>query len=238
MLETDLCQPVADYLEDRGYTVHCEVKNCDITAVKGDELIVVELKTAFNLKLLSQAVKRQRVTDSVYVAIPRPKGGKRTAAWRDMCILLRRLELGLITVVPLKESPEVEVVFHPDTFNRLKSLNNGKKAKRSIIREMETRYGNYNKGGSTRQKLMTAYKENAIFIACCLGTLGAKSPSSLKKLGTGAKTYTILSKNYYGWFEKVSTGVYSLNVSLDEIKSQYPELSEHYLGKLENIIDK
>ena len=73
MLETDLYKPVYDYLVRQGYTVHSEVKNCDITAIKGEELIVVELKTSFNLKLLAQGAKRQRIADSVYVAIPVPK---------------------------------------------------------------------------------------------------------------------------------------------------------------------
>ncbi|MGI6668085.1 MAG: hypothetical protein ACOX4M_01085 [Acetivibrionales bacterium] len=96
--EADIYDPVREYLESLGYQVQAEVKGCDLSAIKGDELVIVELKTSFNLKLLIQAVKRQRAADSVYVAVPFPKGGKRTAAWRDMCMLLRRLELGLITV--------------------------------------------------------------------------------------------------------------------------------------------
>ena len=76
-----------------GYQVQGEVDGCDITAIMGDELVVVELKTSFNLKLLSQAVKRQRVADSVYVAIPKPKGGRGLPAGRDMCMLLRGFEL-------------------------------------------------------------------------------------------------------------------------------------------------
>ena len=38
--------------------------------VKGDELIVIELKKGFSTDLLIQATDRQRVTDSVYVALP------------------------------------------------------------------------------------------------------------------------------------------------------------------------
>ena len=57
--ETDLYGPVREYLEAQGYRCR-EVNRCDLTAIEGDELIVVEMKTSFNLKLLCQAVKRQR----------------------------------------------------------------------------------------------------------------------------------------------------------------------------------
>ncbi len=242
MLETDLYQPVHDYLVRQGYTVHSEVKNCDITAMKGEELIVVELKTSFNLKLLAQGAKRQRIADSVYVAIPIPRGGKRSAGWSDMCLLLRRMELGLILVTPDKANPGVEIVFHPNTFDRLKSANTAKKQRRHIIREVEARYGDYNMGGSTKRKLMTAYRENSVFIACCFLRYGRLSPAQLKKLGTGAKTPSILSKNFYGWFERVSKGIYSLNPQAEEFLQGYPELVSHYMERLgrqpADILDK
>jgi len=239
ILETDLYAPVRDYLVSQGYTVHSEVKHCDITAVKGEELVVVELKTSFNLKLLVQAVKRQRAADSVYVAIPKPKGGKKSAGWRDMCLLLRRLELGLIIVDTNNAEPSPEIVFHPNTFDRLKSMQNGKKVRRNIIREAESRYGDFNKGGSTRQKLVTVYRENSIHIACCFMKFGKLSPAQLKKIGTGPKTSSILSKNYYGWFEKVDRGVYDLHEDAKGFLEAYPELVLHYMGKLNEIdIDK
>jgi hypothetical protein len=232
ILETDLYKPVYDYLTLQGYTVHSEVKNCDITAIKGEELIVVELKTSFNLKLLIQAVRRQRITDSVYVAVPRIKGGKRTSGWKDMCLLLRRLEMGLIIVALDLEQPEIEVVFHPNTFDRLKSTQSGKRMRRSIIREVEARYGDYNTGGSNKRKLMTAYRENSIHIACCFEKFGQLSPSKLKKLGTGKKTSSILEKNFYGWFDKVSRGTYALHPQAREFLVNYPELVQHYMEKV------
>jgi hypothetical protein len=42
--ETDLSKPLQTYLAAQGYTVRCEVKHCDIVAVKDDVLIVIELK--------------------------------------------------------------------------------------------------------------------------------------------------------------------------------------------------
>ena len=235
MLETDLHKPVYDYLVRQGYMVHSEVKNCDITAVKGEELIVVELKTSFNLKLCVQGAKRQRIADSVYVAIPVPKGGKRSSGWKDMCLLLRRLELGLIMVTPDKENPGVEIVFHPNTFDRLKSVKSGKKQRKHIIREVEARYGDYNEGGSSKRKLMTAYRENSVFIACCFRKYGQLSPAQLKKLGTGVKTSSILLKNFYGWFERISKGIYSLHPHAEQFLEGYPEQVRHYMDKLEEL---
>lgn len=226
--ETDLYGPVHDYLESLGYQVQGEVAGCDMTAIMGDELVVVELKTSFNLKLLCQAVKRQRVADSVYVAIPNPKGGSRTAGWRDMCMLLRRLELGLITVAPNRKDEQVEIHFHPNTFDRLKSLRSNKKVRHHIIKESSGRSGHYNTGGTNRTKLITVYREQAIHVACCMMKYGDMSPSQIRKLGTCAKTPNILHDNHYGWFTRVSHGVYSLNDCAREFLNGYPELVQHY----------
>jgi hypothetical protein len=233
--ETDLYEPINKFLTMQGYTVHSEVKNCDVAAMKGDELVIIEMKTAFNLKLLTQAAKRQRSADSVYVAIPRPKGGKKGSAWRDMCFLLRRLEVGLILVDVSGKEPPVEVIFHPNTFDRLKSTQSGKRVRRSIIKEAEARYGDFNKGGSTKCRIMTAYKENCLHIACCLDKMGTLSPAQLKKLGTGKKTQSILSKNFYGLYEKVGKGKYALHPSARGFLDSYPELAGHYYGKIEEV---
>jgi hypothetical protein len=232
--ETDLYKPVREYLEGLGYNVQGEVEDCDLAAIKGDELVVVELKMSFNLKLLSQAVKRQRAADSVYIAIPRPKGGARTVGWRDMCMLLRRLELGLITVTTGREEEQVEVHFHPNTFDRIKSTRSGKKIRHNIIMEATARSGHYNTGGSNKRKLITAYRERAVHVACCLMKFGPLSPSQIKKLGAAPKTSNILRDNHYGWFTKVSRGIYKLNDSAKEFMDGYPELAEHYLDIIEN----
>ncbi len=94
--ETDLYQPIRDYLIENGYTVRSEVINCDITAVKDDDLIVIELKRSANIELLIQATERQRITDSVYVAIPTPK--TKGSRWRGIKRVLRMLEVGLMVV--------------------------------------------------------------------------------------------------------------------------------------------
>ena len=72
MKESQLFPPLKRYLEAQGYTVHGEVKNCDIVARRGEELLVVELKSAISLNLLIQAGERKELSDSVYIAVPVP----------------------------------------------------------------------------------------------------------------------------------------------------------------------
>lgn len=240
--EADLYKPVHDYLETLGYDVQGEVKNCDLVAIKDNEIAVVELKTSFNLKLLCQAVKRQRAADLVYIAIPRPKGAKRNAAWRDMCMLLKRLELGLITVALNTGSPNfagsrVEVHFDPKPFDRARSAasSHNKKVRGGILKESLSRSGQYNIGGVNKSKIITAYREQAIFIACCLRRYGQLSPAQLKKLGTGEKTPNILRDNHYGWFCKVKRGVYELTDAALEALSDYEQIAHYYDSKIPTI---
>ncbi|HUX22844.1 MAG TPA: DUF2161 family putative PD-(D/E)XK-type phosphodiesterase, partial [Spirochaetia bacterium] len=199
--EADLYQPVSDFLVRNGYTVRSEVNGCDITATKDNELVIIELKLNFTTSLLIQATQRQRMTDSVYIGIPRPVYGLGTRKGRQMSHLVRRLELGLIIVDLIAE--EVEVVFHPLPFERKRD----NRARRSLLREIDGRSGEYNVGGSTRTQLVTAYRENAIMIACLLKVSPTLSPKELRDRGAGKNTQSILRNNHYGWFERVDRGL-------------------------------
>lgn len=42
--ETDLYKPIYDYFTKLGYKVNSEVKTYDVTAVKGESLVIIELK--------------------------------------------------------------------------------------------------------------------------------------------------------------------------------------------------
>lgn len=227
--EADLYIPVKTFLEQNGYCVRAEVRDCDITAVKGDELIVIELKTGMNFSLLVQATQRQKITDSVYVAIPAPKRGIRTRQWRKVEHVLRRLELGLIVVdLRLKRSP-VHLVLHPLPFDRKKKPGE----RRAILQEIENRSGDYNTGGTVRAKRMTAYREQAIFIACLLDRFGEMTPRQLRDHGTCEKTQSILYNNHYGWFERVGRGIYAIKpTAMGKIQS-YAEIVSYYQKKID-----
>lgn len=222
--EADLYAPVRDYLLGQGYAVRSEVENCDIAARKGDELVIIEMKRRFETQLLIQAARRQRMTDSVYIAIPRPKGGMRTSRWRGITHLLRRLELGLILVSLRRRKALIEIVFHPLPFTRRKR----KEARRAVLREMENRSGDFNTGGSVRKEIVTAYRENAIHVACALAKFGPLETRTLRALGTGSKTTAILYDNHYGWFERIDRGVYAVKTRGRTALSAYAELVDHY----------
>jgi hypothetical protein len=219
--ETDLYAPVRSFLEEQGYTVHGEVLDCDVAGRRGDELVVVELKRALSLDLLVQATRRQRTTDSVYVAVPRPRGAGRSRRWHGLLHLLRRLELGLLVVSFAGRRPRVQTVLHPLPFRRKRSP----RGQRAILEEMAGRSGDYNQGGSVRRPLVTAYRENAIHVACCLERDGALAPRALRALGTGEKTLSILRSNVYGWFERVGYGLYALSRRGRADLSRWPDLA-------------
>jgi len=233
ILEEDLCGPVSEFLIKNGYIVRSEVKYCDITALKDKELIVVELKRNLSVDLLAQAVKRQKASDLVYIAVPKPKKMIGNSKWKDICHLLKRLELGLILVSFKGKETFIEIPIEPVYFNRDKSKAINRKKRENIIKEINGRYCDLNVGGSTRKKLVTAYRESAIFIACLLNKFGALSPKELRNFGTdNKKTTSILSENHYGWFIKVKRGLYEINDEGRRALEQYKVLADFYNSKI------
>jgi len=228
--EMDLYKPIQTFFVKEGYEVYGEVKDCDMVAVKDEELVVIELKLTLSVDLLIQAAKRQRITDQVYIAIPKPKHRLNSRRWADKCRLIRRLELGLILVSNPSTRAKAEIVFHPSTFDRRKSMAQSKLKRESVWKEINGRSADYNVGGTTRTKIMTAYKENCIQIACCLDHFGPLSPKKLIQLGTGDKTSSILAKNYYGWFDRIKRGTYVLTDKGREEIKEYPDLLHFHLS--------
>lgn len=237
LLEVDLYNPIQTHLIKEGYQVYGEVKDCDVAAVKGDQLVVVELKLNLNVDLLIQATKRQRLTDRVYIAIPKPKYSLRSKKWTDLCHLVRRLELGLIIVSFSGKSKKVDIVFHPTMFDRNKSMRQNKQKRETLLTEISGRSANFNIGGSHKTKIMTAYKENCIQIACYLQEFGPLSPKVLVDMGTGKKTSSILTKNFYKWFERIKRGTYIISEQGKQEVKAYPDLVNYYIEKV-NVKNK
>lgn len=200
LLESDLYGPVRDYLTGLGYEVKGEVKDCDITAMRDGELIVVELKRGFTLELIYQAMDRQRVADGVYAAVPLPKKGYLSPHVKDMQSLCRRLELGLIFVgFTSRGVPQVDVAIHP----KEAALPRRNKARRlAVIREHQSRTGSANTGGVSRKKILTVYKEQALLAARLLRDHGPLRAEDVKRLGGPPNTTAILSRNVLGWFAR------------------------------------
>jgi len=218
MLETALFNPVKDYLEKNGYAVNAEVKDCYITAVRGEDLVIIELKTSANMQLLIQATSRQRITDAVYIAVPTPR--KRSQHWLGIQRVVKQLELGLLTVSFSPAGASVQKLFDPMPAQRRKSA----RKRSAIIKEIAGRQIDVNIGGSSQAKLLTAYRQSALLIAAGLELTGACSAKHLRSLGTGEKTLSILSKNHYGWFQRIERGIYELTeLGHQEIKA-FPDL--------------
>lgn len=220
LVETDLYFPVRDWLQLQGYLVRSEVKGCDITACKDDQLLIVELKLSLNVTLLVQAIDRQRLTDLVYVALPKPSSREWRNRWPGLQQLLRRLGLGLILVSFLGGDGYVEVAFDPAPYQPRPSSRHRK----AVLKEIAGRSGEYNLGGSNRRKLLTAYKEQSLQIAWWLQQLGPQSPKALRANGTGERTLPILYRNHYGWFIHRERGLYELSPAGQVALEQYPEL--------------
>lgn len=204
--ETDLYAPIRAFLEEEGYQVQAEVKHCDIAAVKDGQLVVVELKKAFNLKLVYQALERQSLTEQVFVAIPRPKKGQREKAWKDMLRLLKRLELGLLTVALDSPLQTVDVVLEPSDSLAWKN----RKKREQVQAELENRKTDVNVGGMTRRKIITAFREKSIRLACILEREGQVSTAALRERGM-EDCVGVLSRNFDKWFQRVEKGVYTLS---------------------------
>ena len=202
------------------------MNDCDITAVRGEELIVIELKKQFSTDLLIQATDRQRISDSVYVALPVERGRSGKARrWTEIERLLQRLELGLILVHFSPDSttpPEVEIARHPpDTPTRPARK---PKARALLLREIAGRTaGDYNVGGVSKRSILTAYREQCIFLVCCLEQFGPSSPAALRAREATAKAQTMLHRDVYGWFERLGRGKYGLRPETYElVATAYP----------------
>lgn len=205
--ETDLYEPVCRFLEEEGYQVQAEVKDCDIAAEKDGELIIVELKKSFQLKLVYQALDRQSLTEQVFVAIPRPQKGQREKSWKNMLKLLKRLEIGLLTVALDSPLKTVDVVLTPSDSLAWKN----RKKRERLQAELENRQVSANTGGMNRRKIVTAYREKALHLCCILENREAVTYGELREMGLEEKYMAILRSNVYHWFERVEKGVYRLS---------------------------
>lgn len=203
--ETDLYPPVKAYLVAQGYEVKAEIGGADVVACRsGDDPVIVELKTGFTLSLFHQAVQRQTITDAVYVAVLRGVGRRFQAALVTNVKLARRLGLGVLTV--RISDGFVEVHVDPAPFTPRKS----KPRRTRLLREFARREGDPNLGGSTRVKLMTAYRQDAHRLAACLSAHGPSHGQDVAKRTGVARATQIMAADHYGWFERVERGVYGL----------------------------
>lgn len=211
--ETELYAPVKRFLEARGYEVKSEITSCDVVAYKHDHPpVIIELKIIFSMELVLQGIERQKLSDDVYLAIQKMNTPTKRRNWRkrqrSIIGLCQRLGLGLLLVDNLSTSPhQVEVLLDPCPYRPRK---NARKQTR-LMKEFKARSGDPNTAGVSKTKIITAYRQDAIRCAKVLeggkmlGVGDIRASTGISRVGS------ILQKNHYGWFERVSRGIYRLS---------------------------
>jgi hypothetical protein len=208
MREADLYLPVKRFLESQHYEVKGEIRGCDVLAIRGDEEpVVVELKLSLNLGVILQAVDRLALTSKVYLGVP-VRCGALNRRGKPIVKLLRMLGLGLLAVDPRPETGSVEVLLDPGEYRPRPS----KRRRERLLGEFVRRVGDPNLGGSeTRRGVMTAYRQRALAIGRLLQDNGPTKASQVAGTLGEPKARAILYGNAYGWFDRVSVGVYGLS---------------------------
>jgi hypothetical protein len=170
-------------------------------AIRGDEppiVVIGELKLSFSLDLVLQAVDRTAACDEVWLAVG-PAGRKRLGdpRVRKLC---RFLGFGLLGVL---STGAVEVLVEPKPWKPRQD----KKRRVRLVDEHRKRIGDPAPGGSTRQPIMTAYRQQALACATSLAE-GPRRTSELRAVVPNAPS--IVLSNVYGWFRRLERGVYQL----------------------------
>jgi len=215
-LETELYIPIKNYLESQGFQVKGEIESIDVFAIKEDYTIAIELKNNITLKLIYQAIERQKLADDVFVAIPKTALHQHRKNLKHFKMLLRRLGIGLLIV----EKSNVIVLNEPVEYNLELSKKRNIKNCIKLINNFNNLKSNQNIGGS-KGKRMTVYREKVIVLATCLMKEPGLSPKELKKITGIENASSILQKDYYSWFERIDRGSYKLtNLGLQALTEE------------------
>jgi hypothetical protein len=106
-MESDLSQPVSDWMKAQGFTPYAEVSlpwranAVDLIGRRGDELVAVELKRSLTSYVMHQAYRCNSFTPLCYAAV----GTKPKAAGLERC---RKLGIGLLCVAEGRADVAVE----------------------------------------------------------------------------------------------------------------------------------
>lgn len=210
-MEKDLFLPIKTYFEQFGYTCDGEVNDIDLYMEKENESVAVELKQTLDFKALQQAALRQKITDIVYIGIFKPRD-LYSRSFKDKLYLLKRLGIGLIVVS--QKSDNVEIVSEPIVSELSVFQQRNRKKKKALSTEFKKRKSKNNTGGVHGTKLITSYREDALFVLNALAELGGEAGTGqIRELSGIKNATTILYNNYYGWFENVKKGTYKITES-------------------------
>lgn len=154
--------------------------------------------------------------------MPRGTGRASLKALVDNRKLCRRLGLGLITVRLADGFTEIHC--DPAPYKPRQS----KPRKTRLLREFERLVGDPNLGGATRRNLVTGYRQEALRCLKLLDEQGPTKAAEVARQTNVAHARRLMTDNHYGWFERVSAGIYALSPKGVTATSEY-------LSELENL---
>ncbi len=193
-------------LEGQGYVVKGEIGAADVVAVRGERRrrSLSSSRSGFPFPC---SIRRSPAKPSPTQSISPCRAGQgacfpkrlRTtkrcaAAWVSVSITVRM------------EDGFVETHADPEPYRPRQS----KVRKGRLLREFARRVGDPNNGGATRRGLVTAYRQDALQCLRVLMREGPLKASLVAKLSGVARARPIMADDHYGWFERVSTGIYGL----------------------------
>ena len=206
--EADIYAPVKRFLEGQGYAVKGEVGAVDVMAVRGDEPpVLVELKLGFTLALFHQGMDRLSLSDWVYVAVPEKEGRAALKSLKENVKLARRVGLGVLTV-RLRDG-HVTAQADPGGYVPRKRP----KSVKRLLKAYGRLKGDPNEGGATRHGIVTGYRQDALLCARFLAVHGPSAGAKVKAWAEVPAATSIMAADHYGWFERVSRGVYGLTAA-------------------------
>ncbi len=210
--ETDLHDPVKNWLKAQGCIVKAEVKTIDMVGLLHEDFVVaIELKLKLNLEVINQAVERQGIADLTYIAVVHDFKSVETKRYKMTLLTLKRLNIGLLLVNFRANEPIVVEVLKPENFDFERSRRLKKSKRALLIAEFNKRHGDFNKAGSHKTKLMTGYKEQCLLVAHYMYTLGHDKAKAFETHGFAPKKVaSIFAQNYYNWFFRRDKGIYGL----------------------------
>ena len=245
-MERDLFEPIKSYFESFGYVGDGEIGDIDLYLENEDKKVAIELKETLDFRAVQQAALRQKVVDTVFIGIFRPKD-MYSQSFTDKIYLLNRLGIGLITVS--RRTHSIQIVCEPVVSELSSYQAHNKRGQVSLASEFQRRRLKSNVGGVNRAKLITGYREEALMVLSAMNKLESESStvgdsptpigistSEIRKLTGLPNTTSILYNNYYNWFIKSGRGIYALSNEgraalveySEEIKRLCPNLSGEF----------
>ncbi len=79
-----------------------------------------------------------------------------------------------------------------------------------LLKEFQERVGDPNIGGSSKTKIITSYRQDALRCLSFIDQKGAAKLKEIREQTSVERAGGILQKDHYGWFTRIDRGVYGI----------------------------